>query len=270
MKRLTLAFPFDHMSGKLGIKQDLRYPESDNKAFEAPLDKRSYAKNYKPTMVAAHVTRTGLQYFAIKTKSAFKNTAAARLLCALVGAVAAVYSWILKQASILSQLQAQYDIAVNGGKDAQGNPVGGNYEGTFHKYVSNAVRDALRAKASVIQLVGPTATVTIGNNPFSDATDAIAISKAILVKFWNILCPNGITFTVDGEVGITTDNGDFNDVFSKPRINVLGLAQGTGSASDYVTMNGRYLLNKDGDYCGYQDEITAGIAFTTTDVAPNA
>lgn len=270
MKRLTLAFPFDHMSGKLGIKQDLRYPESDNKAFEAPLDKRSYAKNYKPTMVAAHVTRTGLQYFAIKTKSAFKNTAAARLLCALVGAVAAVYSWILKQASILSQLQAQYDIAVNGGKDAHGNPVGGNYEGTFHKYVSNAVRDALRAKDGLIKLVGPTATVTIGNNPFSAASNAIAISKAILVKFWPILSERGITFTVDGQTGIGIDQFIWADIVNEDRLNVMGVAEETIGDTTYIKVGDRYVVNSDGSYQTSDDTINAGAAYTTTDVAPNA
>lgn len=257
MKRLTLAFPFDHMSGKLGIKQDLKYPESDNKAYEAPEGKTSYARNYKPTMVAAHISRTGLQYFSIKTKSAFKNTAAARLLCALVGAVAAVYSWILKTADKLAACQVQYAKAVENG-----------YDGTFHKWVTNQLRAQLRAKSATLSIVGPSATVALGNNPFSSASTAIAISQSILVKFWNVLTPGGITFTVDGEKGISFNSGAISNIIANSRLNVLGLTAGTGDYSDYALIGGKYIQTGDGVYMRTDEDVADGSVYTTTDVAP--
>lgn len=259
MKRLTLAYPFDRMSGKLGIKQDLRYAENDNKAYESPEGKTNYARNYKPVMVAAHVAKTGLQYFAIKTKSAFANTAAARLLCALMGAASAIYGWVIKQTAILSQLNQQYAQAVGGG-----------YDGTFHKWLSAGIRAALQAKAEVIAIAGPTATVTLGNNPFSSAAEAITISTKILVKFWKQLAPNGITFTVDGQTGVAVADDDMETAITVPRINVLGLSIDRIQDVGYIKMGALYVLNPDGRYCVSSDVLYDGEVFTTTDVAPNA
>lgn len=254
MKKLNVAYPFESMQGKLGTKQDLRYAENDNKAFYSPEGKVNYARNYKPVMVAARVARTGLNYFAIKTKAAFKNTAASRLLCALMGATSAIYGWLIKQLMLMSQLYTQYGFAVKEG-----------FDGTFRKWVVNGLRDALASKAAMLTIVGPTATVTIGTNPFSDAAEAIEISNRILVKFWNELTPTGFSFTVDGKTGISSEDVTFETIVNFDRINVLQLSV---DGNKKILMDGRYVLTADGEYVADDSMPVSGAAYTTTDVAP--
>lgn len=254
MKRINLAFPFESIQGKQGIKQDLRYAENDNKAFESPEGKTNYARNYKPVMVAARVARTGLNYFAIKTKSATKNTAAWRLVAALMGAMSAIYGWVIKQANIVLQLNVQYAAAIEAG-----------YEGTFHKYVGAAIRESLAAKLATIRLVGPTATVTMGNNPFSSAAEAITIANAVLVKFWNQLATDGISFKVGTATGIAFNEDTFADLMGNTRLNVLGIEVGV---SDKLKIGDQYLLDENGDYVADGYELSEGIVFTLTDVVP--
>lgn len=254
MKKLNVAYPFESMQGKLGTKQDLRYAENDNKAFYSPEGKVNYARNYKPVMVAARVARTGLNYFAIKTKAAFKNTAESRLLCALMGAVSAIYGWVIKQLSLLAQLNTQYAFAVKEG-----------FDGTFRKWVVNGLRDALASKAATLTIVGPTATITIGTNPFSTAAEAIEISQRILVKFWKELTPGGTTFTIDGAVGVSANGEDVDTIAANERINVLGVVM---NDTQYLMYKNRWVLNASGEYVQDGYVPADGENFTTTDVAP--
>lgn len=277
MKRINLAYPFESIQGKQGTKQDLRYAENDNKAFESPEGKTNYARNYKPVMIAARVARTGLNYFAIKTKSATKNTAAWRLVAALMGAMSAIYGWVIKQLDIVLQLNVQYAAAIESG-----------YQGTFHKYVGAAIRESLAAKLPTIRLVGPTATVTMGNNPFSSAEEAIAISKAVLAKFWTLLCPNGISFKIGNITAIAITGNTFMDITagrtspSAPipepkRIDVVGLWYNEQELQNddmaRVRHGEQYLADTDGyavkvDLDSTSTPITAGAQFLLVDEQP--
>lgn len=253
MKRIEFIQPVESMRGSFGAKQDLRYAENDNKAYESPDGKTNYARNYQPTFIGAKVARTGLKYFAVKVKSATKNTAAWRLMAALMGACSAIYGWCIKQLDKMAQLAAQYTLAVEQG-----------FEGTLRKFILDGVRASLAAKAATITVVGPTATVTLGNNPFSTAAEAIAISAKLLVKFWPQLAPNGITFTVAGKQGIAVNGDEFGDVIDRTRTNVLGLVM----LNNYVGIGSQYLLADGGLYIGADEGITDGDIFTLTDVAP--
>lgn len=254
MKRINLAYPFESIQGKQGIKQDLRYAENDNKAYASPEGKVNYARNYKPVMVAARVARTGLNYFAIKTKAATKNTAAWRMVAALMGAASAIYGWVIKQVNLMAQLGLQYTSAVTLG-----------YDGTFHKWLCAAIRESLAMKSAAIVVVGPTSTITLGNNPFSDAAEAITIAAKVLVKFWNQLCPNGVTFKVGTATGIAIDHSTLADLLAKPRLNVLGIEVGV---RDMLKIGEQYLLDTNGDYVDDTYGIVEGTVFTLTDVAP--
>ena len=277
MKRIEFIQPVESMRGNFGAKQDLRYAENDNKAFESPNGKTNYARNYQPTFIGAKVARTGLKYFAVKVKSATKNTAAWRLVAALMGAMSAIYCWVIKQANIVLQLNVQYAAAIEAG-----------YEGTFHKYVGAAIRESLAAKLPTIRLVGPTATVTMGNNPFSSAAEAIAISKAVLAKFWTQLCPNGITFKIGNSTAIAITGNTFMDITagrtspSAPipepkRIDVVGLwYNGQELQNDdmaRVRHGEQYLADTDGyavkvDLNSTSTPITAGAQFLLVDEQP--
>lgn len=259
MKRIEFIAPVEAMRGNFGSKQDLKYPSNDNKAFEAPANKTSYARNYEPRFIGAKVARTGLKYFAVKTKTAVKATAAWLKRAALMGAASAIYAWVLLQSSILAQLQAQFALLVADG-----------YEGTFHKYVHNAIMEALAVGAASIVVVGKSANVTLGNNPFSDAATAIAISNKILVKFWKQLTANGITFTVDGATGIAFAEADFSSVDGEGRLNVLGLSTATVGQNDYVKLGALWLLDVNGNYVNENVLIEENAAYTLTSVAPEA
>lgn len=254
MKRIEFIQPVESMRGNFGAKQDLRYAENDNKAFESPDGKTNYARNYQPTFIGAKVARTGLKYFAVKVKSATTNSAAWRLVAALMGAMSAIYGWVIKQANIVLQLNVQYAAAIEAG-----------YKGTFHKYVGAAIRESLAANSNDIKLVGPTATVTMGVNPFSDATTAIPISTQVLVKFWKQLCQDGITFKVAGNTGLSLTGLSFNEITPENRWNVLGLSIDENS---HVKMGDKYLVDSDGVYVSGGTTVEDGDVFTLTDVAP--
>ena len=206
------------------------------------------------------MTRTGLTYFAVKTKSAVKNTLAWLLQTALMGAMSAIYAFAIKDLSILSSLQTQYQLALKDG-----------FEGTFHKWVCAGIRNSLAAKAATITVVGPTATVTIGNNPFSIAAEAITIPQRLLVKFWPMLCPNGCHFTVDGKQGIAQNHVGADVVLGVSRLNVLGLTHAEVSdLGDFMKLGDKFIVNEENSYVEWTDYIYAGDKLYTTDVAPNA
>lgn len=259
MKRIRTAFPIESVQGKLAASQDLRYGENSQKAFDAASANAQYANNYKPVMVAALIKRTGLNYFIVKTKSAFKGTAAALLECALMGATSAIYAKVIKNLSILTTLNAQFSLAREAG-----------YEGTFHKWVTSFIRACLDANAAKIQVVGPTATIDCGNNPYSNAVTAIAISNKLLVKFWKQLASGGIQFTVGGKKAIALSGDHFSELIGQTRLNVLSLTSETVSFKDYIKMGDLFLQKPDGSYVVEASAIDDGDVFTLTATAPQA
>ena len=247
------------MSGKLAAEQDLRYGQDNQKAFDAASANAQYANNYKPAVVAAHVRRTLLNYFTIKTKTAFKGTADALRQCALMGATSAIYAIAIKDLSILTNLQLQFKAAQEAG-----------YEGTWHKWLTDFIRADLAANASVIRVVGPSATITIGNNPYSDAETAINIGKKLLVKFWKQLASDGIMFAVAGVKGIAFSDDDFETVVSTTRLNVLSLSKQLVGSTTYVKMGDLWLKNASNEYVRNGDRISDGDAYSLSAIAPDA
>lgn len=257
MKRIEFIAPVEAMRGNLGSDQDLTYGADQTSAYEAAAGKRNYANNYQPRFIGAKVSRTGLKYFAVKVRTAVKNTADWLFQCALMGVTAILYGIALGDLMHISQLQAQYQAEVANG-----------YTGTFHKWLSNKIRECLAAKAATISIVGPSATVNLGNNPFSGATTAISIAVKYLVKFWKQLAPNGITFIVGNKEAICFTGSVFDDIIENSRINVLELSKGTVGSTDYVKMGDLWLKDDGGDYVDIDTEVTDGDVFTLTDVAP--
>lgn len=259
MKRIELAFPFEAIRGLLGSKQDLRYAENDNKAFESPAGKVNYARNYEPRLVGAKVARTGLKYFAVKTKAAFKNTAQALKQCALMGATSAIYGISIANATLKAQLEAAFALAVAAG-----------YEGTFHKWVTNNIRVKLANNAPTIVIAIGAVSVNLGNNPYSDAETAIAITSKMLVKFWNQLKVDGATFYVGNAKAIAVEDSDFDFVCGTERINVLGLTLQTIGQEQYVKLGSQYLLDESLTYVTNGSMIYNNNRYTLTDTAPQA
>lgn len=251
--------PFESFQGNMGSKQDLRYPTNDNKAYEAPAGKVSYAKNYQPRFIAARVARTGINYFAVKTKSAFKATAKALKQCALMGATSAIYGIAIKNASTLIALEAAYALAVADG-----------FEGTLHKFCHEQIMNCLALGAATIVVAYGTASVNLGNNPYSDASTAIAISSKLLVKFWKQLTADGIKFVVGGKDAIAIDGTEMAEIVNSTRINVLSLSLAAVGATSYVKKGNEWLTNTSGDYIDSAYVPTDGTILNLTATAPEA
>ena len=66
-KNIYMVDPFEVLTGNLGSKQDLRYREHDNKAYEAP-DGVARAKNYRTRYVGVR-RADGSVYFMVKKMS---------------------------------------------------------------------------------------------------------------------------------------------------------------------------------------------------------
>ena len=259
MKKIEFLAPVEAMRGNLGSKQELTYGADQTSAYDAAAGQRNYANNYNARFIGAKVARTGLKYFAVKVRSAVKNTAAWLLQCALMGATAIIYGIALADSAHIDALKLQYTLEIATG-----------YTGTFHKWLSNKIRECLAAQMSTITIVGPSASINLGNNPFSNAATAIQIANKYLVKFWKQLTPGGITFIVGSKVGISVDDEDFGGICSTPRFNVLGLSTAMVGSTTYVKLGELWLKDESDDYMTDGNIPGDGTIYSLTDVAPSA
>lgn len=256
-KRAGFVPGFAELRGNISGTQDLTYPEKNNKAFEAPLDKRSYATNYRPSVVISHVARTGKFHFAIRTKSAVRRTARSTMAMALLGGAGALYGALIMNADKKAAMLAIWE------HDTQY----ATYRNTtFQKFWMDIIRDMLKRKQETYaRTVG--GTITIYNPWVYEGGIDVTVSKDVLVKFWNELAVNAITFIVAGEKGVAHVGDTFNDVCSAT-YNVLGLTLENVSDMNYVKLETSYLKNSQNEYVKDGDSVTNGEDFSLTEVAP--
>lgn len=221
MKRITVAYPFEDVRGKLAGKQELEYAENNNPAFDAPAG-RQYARNYKACMIACKRSATGKTYFQIKTKTATKVNAGSKLRMALLGGTGACRAAILTDATKRGLIENIYAAAkVEGRTSAK----------TVEKYVYDVVYEGLRAKSVMFSFFSTNGGSLTIQNPWvytnQQGGQPITIKTDILVKFWGQLAVNGITYTVDGNKGIARSGDEFNQNYFTGRLNVLSLDEAT-------------------------------------------
>ena len=94
-KIIAPSFPIEEIRGKLAGSQKLEYAENNNPAYDSPLGKRNYARNYKTCIIACKRASDGKQYFQIKTKSAIGMTAKSKKRMAILGGAGAVYNVVV-------------------------------------------------------------------------------------------------------------------------------------------------------------------------------
>lgn len=237
MKRIEFIEPVSAMRGKLSARQEgLKYPTNDNTAFEAPSGVRSYARNYNPSFIGAKVAKSGLKYFAVKTKTAVTMSDKSRLAMALLGC-----SWIIAELmnqdlSLLSRIQTlflQYS-----------HPKG---ESVKH-FIQKMVRDCLKAKTHIVLsspmwAQNPITPIKVVNPFISDAAPEGAVTVAFptdkLIKFWSQLANNPITFVVDGQTGLGHDGEKFGNLVGKAynlfELKVLSIQIGSLTNESMVT-----------------------------------
>lgn len=249
------------MRGNLSGKQDLKYAENDNPAFEAPAGEVNYARNYQPRFIGAKRAKDGLKYFAVKTKSATHLTAKAMQQMALMGGTGAIVGAIFadKTSALYGELYGRWFEANTAG-----------YTGSFRKFLSDAIMPRLKAKAEFIYVVYGPGTASVINNPWMNEQQTVGavISDEILAKFWNILSTDAISFTVDGEKGLAHTGDAFSDVLPTS-YNVLGLTVREYAGQNYIAKNNLYLYRLVSGQKNYVTEdspvLNNGEYFTTSE-----
>ena len=223
MRRIEFIAPVDAMRGNLSGNQELRYPTDNNKAWDAPVGKRSYANNYSTRYVGAKRSRDGQKYFAVKQRSATLINSTTKTNMALLAASSVIANILAQELSVQTILLAFYDASA------------AKRSGwTFKRYLQDGARDALAGKMHITFVAeGPTSvqvsSVTI-TNPYIDTSDpegTVSIRSAfpteLLVKFWMQLANNPITFTVNGRQGIARSGDSFMGLAQDEYINILGI-----------------------------------------------
>lgn len=269
MKRIEFISPVEDMRGNLSrTKQTLLYAENDNPAWDAPVDKRSYARNYQPIFVGAKVAKSGRKYFAIKTKTAITITAAAKVRMALLAVSSEIANILDKDLRVIASLQELY---------AANHPVGWSYK----RWMMNYIRQGLSAKTAITFPGFEQLAAVFIKNPYISTTQpssAIDISEylkdEILVKFWMQLANAPVVFKVGDLTGVA-HVGDTWGTLVDSGYNVLGVA---AAADDTYTIGTDYLQYIDDSetspvwsYCGSDNAIEgegSSIRYRLTDVEP--
>lgn len=261
MRRVRLLAPFEAIQGNLSGRQDLRYAEHNNKAYESPAGKKNFARNYTPRYIGSYISKSGKSVFRVKTKSAVHMTPKATMAMALLGGAGAVYGALIKVKTTATYLGvlAQYNALVAIGEKR-----------SFQQYCMDIIRQAIVAHAENVTFAGPATLVTF-KNPWYDTrmgTD-VQISQAVLVKFWPELHEDGITFKVDGIGAVAEGGSNFEDLITGNN-NILSLESQEVGSTEYVKKGNYWLKNPSGEHVKVEDGIIANGKYTLTDVAPSA
>ena len=265
MKRIEFISPVEAMRGNLSrTKQTLLYAENNNPAWDAPVDKRSYARNYQPIFVGAKVAKSGRKYFAVKTKTAITITAAAKTRMGLLAVSSVIANILDKDLRVMGSLQELY---------AANHPVGWSYK----HWMMNYIREGLSAKTAITFPGYEQLAAVFILNPFiytpqpSSAVDIREYFKdELLVKFWPQLANAPVLFKVGDLTGIAHEDDTFEELIASS-YNVLGLSTAeVAELGTFVKMDNMWLKDKDNQYVVHDDTIVSAGTYTLTDVAPTA
>lgn len=264
MKRIEFISPVEAMRGNLSrTKQTLLYADNDNPAWDAPVDKRSYARNYQPIFVGAKVAKSGRKYFAIKTKTAITITAAAKTRMALLAVSSEIANILEKDLRVIASLQELY---------AANHPVGWSYK----RWLMSYIRQGLSAKTAIIFPGYEQLAAIFVKNPYISTTQpssAVDISEyfkdELLVKFWMQLANDPVTFKVGGNTGIARSGMTFMDIINGDVPNVLGLTEVTIEDVSYAMYDDMFLMYNNAYVKASEDEVVAGANYVITENEPS-
>lgn len=235
MKRTTFIAPVESMRGNLSGKQDLRYANENNKAFDAP-EGRQYARNYRASYIGARRAKDGLCYFAVKTKAATNVSAESLNRMACLGATGAMVGKIFSDhnSNIFKTL-----LRIYGGLQLQGLV---SQETSFRKWLFESIYAMFASKISSIRLnviVGNVITAQVIENPFVSTqaqTEGAEISVVLLTKFWMQLANNPVKYRITGtDLYLIGKEGETFSQLIASNHNTLNLATPGG---EYVAVSG--------------------------------
>ena len=226
--------PVQFVSGNLSANQRLAYADNNNDAYYSPVGKRNVARNYRAKYIGMKDKETGRTRFAVRDRHTMNMTTAAKNAMALMGATASIYSVLLKSD------QAQAAKATYNYMKEQG-----FIEPTMsmRQMYSRLIRTMLLTHRSDYQIHFAGLDPVIISNIFVEEYASMVVPTNILVKFFDQLNPDPISFTVNGVQGIATAGMVFQNLIAS-NWNVLGL-EGTGN---YIYMNGVVLMDSLGRY----------------------
>lgn len=255
MKRIEFIAPVEAMRGNLSGNQDLVYPTEDNKAYESPVGSVNYARNYSPRFIGAKIAKSGLKYFAVRTKSATHLTAAAKHAMALLGACGAIYAAIVNDPTKKAAVMAVWE---------KGRELGDTK--SFRAYVMEQIRWQLELHATTINFIRASTVASVDNpwGKFDDTLD-ISISSEVRSKFWTELVLDGKVFFVDGLTGLYRQGNEFSDVLGS-NYNVLGLS--TTQGDKIIMGSGNYVKTPTDIYVEVGMSPIENGKYITTTVAP--
>jgi hypothetical protein len=260
-KRIEFIAPVEYVRGNLSGKQDLVYPSSNNRAFEAPQGKVNYARNYRPSYIGAKRSSDGLNFFSVRTKNAVNITSSSKRTMAVNGASFGLTSKILADEVTATALNTQMRAAIQAGQ----------FSGNLRQFVYFYFHQMISNYAASIRIDFLGGLVNILYNPWmSDQEVDYAPTKDVLVKFWTSLHTGGITFKVNNLTGIAEEGYTFDDVYGNANVNVLGLTIQEIGEKTYIKMGDLYLLNPAGNHVELEDAVIADGKYKTTTVAPTA
>lgn len=239
-KRIVMIPPFDVLTGNLSGGQDLKYAQNNNPAFDAPEGKVNYARNYKPRYIGSKRGSDGLTYFSVRQRNGVKVNTQTKLAMALLGGAGALRAAILRDETVRTLIEQQYEWAIEAG----------DTNASFSKWVFEFCYRGLQRKSAAITFY----VTGHGNqnvyNPWvytnQQATGHhVNVGNDVLVKFWPQLATNPITFTVEGQKGVAHAEDAFSTIFDR-RYNVLGLKAGEGTYTNNVALGDMYLAFSQG------------------------
>lgn len=262
-KNIYMVDPFEVLTGNLGSKQDLRYREHDNKAYEAP-DGIARAKNYRTRYVGVR-RADGSVYFMVKKKSTSNLNNKSRMAMAILGSIAAIKSAIkVSHATDWANLNSIYNYRMAHGGDDAGSAI------SFAKWLDYWLRQMLQYKQAQLQLTAGGMSVTIVN-PFGDETaaTALAINTAIFAKFGVVLSVSSVDkFTADGRSFFMVAGKAWDDVKAATNPNYTALFADFTIGVGNVVYNGQTLYTSAGVAVEVSDDIVPNEKYTT--IAPSA
>lgn len=265
-KRIEFLAPVEAMRGNLSGSQTLEYAEKNNPAYDAPVGRMNYARNYQTRYIGAKRSSSGLKYFSVKTKNAVNLSSRAKMVMALLGGTGAVRAAIKKAG--IADITAIYLKAKEIGMTSAKN---------VDQYIYEIVYSSLEAKGPFFTFAAPGAVPASVRfrNPWVYTNQqggvALTIKNSILVKFWSMLAINPVVFYAEGMRGVAHTGDTFQGIISSA-YNVLSL-RGVASASPALVAMGTieapmYLLSGE-TYATINDVPTNGQEFTLTEVAPS-
>ncbi len=251
MRRIEFIAPVDAMRGNLSGNQQLQYPTSNNKAWDAPAGKRSYANNYGTRYVGAKRSRDGRKYFSVKQRSATLINDNTRLQMALLAASSVIANILAQDLAVQTYLSEFYEVSA-----AKRNGW------SWKRYLQDGARQALATKTHITFIAEGEVPVQVTSvtitNPYINTSDPegtfdirSAFPTELLVKFWLQLANNPITFTVNGRQGIARSGDSFMGLSQNEHINILGIELEDNTK---VKMGNGYLAFR-------QDGVEYGAAF---------